>query len=422
MISIKGLFKKDNPFDYIVLGLIIKEFGNLAQLFIHYHISDALFGAISWLLILRGIYLIPGKLRFPFKGGYKFLVKFFLLLCGIMIVRGYTDNEGYAWFTTIGAINYHLFMPTYILCYLIPFTALIPIRYYNFRLFVSYSVIFIIVTICSFVIYYPEIIRTSMMEAAGITLENAISASTLSYCTAFTFLTLLYLYLPQKKWSLNVIGLITCLLLMVIGGRRGGTLLNTIMLVGALYFYSDVRKGFSKFLTRSVLLIALVISVAIIFRSDMSSYIIERGMEDTRSSVEEALLDQMNQFDLIFGKGLNGRYYCPLKEDDYLNGWRYGIETGFYNLVLKGGYLLAFTYIIILAIPAYQGLFRSHNAFCKAGGYYMVWHLISLKPFGILTFDLRFFFLWVFIVCCMNKTVRRMSDEEISRQFFYNLK
>ena len=60
----------------------------------------------------------------------------------------------------------------------------------------------------------------------------------------------------------------------------------------------------------------------------------ERGFENNRTLIDESMLQQMTQIELFFGKGLNGRYYLPLLDDDYLGGWRYGSETGFYNLVL----------------------------------------------------------------------------------------
>lgn len=73
-------------------------------------------------------------------------------------------------------------------------------------------------------------------------------------------------------------------------------------------------------------------------------------MEDTRSGVDKALLQQMSDIELIFGKGLNGRYYYPLSNDDYLGGWRYASETGFYTLILKGDilwlhYIFYYSYI-----------------------------------------------------------------------------
>lgn len=130
------------------------------------------------------------------------------------------------------------------------------------------------------------------------------------------------------------------------------------------------------------------------------------------------MLRQMSDMEMIFGKGLNGRYYCPLSEDDYLNGWRYGIETGFYNLVLKGGYLLAFTYILLLLIPAIKGIFKSKNWFTRIGGFYILFSLLSLIPFGILSFDVQFLYIWMMVSVCMNQQIRRMSDSEIKQQFF----
>ena len=134
--------------------------------------------------------------------------------------------------------------------------------------------------------------------------------------------------------------------------------------------------------------------------------------------MDESLLSQMTDLDMIFGKGLNGRYYYPLLEDDFLNGWRYGTETGFYNIVLKGGYVMAFTYILLLLIPAYKGIFQAHNILCNAGGFFILLSLFELYPFGWLEFSLKFLAIWMMVVLCMNPNVRNMSDLQIKQQFF----
>ena len=41
MISVKGLLRRDNPFDFIVLGFMMKLLGRIAGLFISYQIADA---------------------------------------------------------------------------------------------------------------------------------------------------------------------------------------------------------------------------------------------------------------------------------------------------------------------------------------------------------------------------------------------
>ena len=419
-----GIFRKDNPFDYIVLGFIMKLIGEVFGFFISYHIADVLFGTLSWLFIFQGFAKIPGSLKFPFHGVYQFLLSFFLFQCFVMIVRGYLIDYNFIWFTTIGAINYHLFEPTYILCYLMPFVALIPIRYYNFRLLLDYSILFAFITVLLSIIFRNEIMQSSLQLAMNIELDNesAITATKVSFYGTFAFLPLLYYYLPPKKWRINMIGLITTLLLMVIGARRGGIVLNIVLLLGALFFRAKAKSKSSRVLIIVFSILIVLVAVYMVLQSSMATFLIERGFEDTRSTVEEALFSQMSTADWIFGKGLNGRYYCPLREDDYLNGWRYGIETGFYNLVLKGGLLMAITYVLLIMIPAYRGLFKSRNFFCKAGGFFLAYNLISLWPFGILQFRLNFLIIWIVIVCCMNKQVLKMNDDEIKRLFFINVK
>ena len=141
-------------------------------------------------------------------------------------------------------------------------------------------------------------------------------------------------------------------------------------------------------------------------------------MEDTRAGVNEELLNQMSDWEKIVGKGLNGRYFMPMRQTDFFDGWRYGCETGFLNLVLKGGYIMAFVYIFLLIVPAFQGIFRSKNNFCKGGGFYILWTLIYLYPFGVLDFNISFFFVWMWVMLCSMPSVRNMTDDQILSEYF----
>lgn len=420
MISYNELLKKNNPFDYIALGFIMKVLGNVAGLFMHYHIADAIFGVFSWILIIKGIFLIPDKLRFPFTGLYSFLFKLYLLVCVVMIFRGYTNDYGYIWFTTIGAINYHLFQPTYLICYLVPFVTMIPIRYFNMRLLTNYSVLFCVITVVSSLFFWNDIYSNSINQILSGDMNKTITANVLSFYNAFAFVALFFKYIPQKKWRYNIVGCVVCVLLMVMGARRGGVALTGLMFSGALYFYTLGKDNGSRFLRQLVIVLVVLCVGYFVVTSAISSFLMERGLEDSRTYVEEAMASQMNDIEWIFGKGLNGRYYCPLygDQDDYLNGWRFSMETGFYNLVLKGGYVMAVLYCLLLIIPAYKGWFKSNNLFCKAGAFFIVYHLISLKPFGILSFNPSFFFLWIMIVLCMNDGIRKLNDQEIKNKFF----
>lgn len=418
-------FRKDNPFDYIVLAFIMKMLAVFFGFYFPKEYASSFFGIISWILIFKGVSKIPERLHFPFSRGYKMLLSFYFLQLIVIIFRGYIIDYPYPWFTTISIINHHLFEPTYVLCYFMPLFAMIPIRYFNFRLTLKYSTLFVFITLLLTAIYWRQIITASFYESLqmGIDSTELIKANNVAFYKYYAFVPLFYYFLPRKKWLINLIGLASVVLLMLIGARRGATMLMTLLLLGSLYFYSLSKKGFTKVLLQVFLVLFLAFAAYLLFTSSLTNYILERGFEDSRSGVDEALLEQMTPLELVFGKGLNGRYYYPINDVmDFLNGWRYGTETGFLNLVLKGGFLFAITYVLMLAIPAFKGLFRSKNLFCKAGGFYISYSLFALWPFGQLSFDLSFLFIWMMVVCCMNKGIRKMTDNEIRQKFFYNLK
>ena len=305
-----------------------------------------------------------------------------------------------------------------------PLATLIPLRYFNFRLVVNYSTLFVFITIILAVVYQEDIMTASMYEARDMKLEamDLVKANDVAFYSRFAFVPLFFIYLPRKKWWTNMLGLGLVVLLMIIGARRGATMLMTILFLISFYFYTLTKQNGFRQILQVLICIVLVMTAYLLLQSSLTGFIQERGMEDTRTLVEDAMFKQMDTFDWIFGKGLNGRYYCPLNlDDDYLKGWRYIVETGFYNLVLKGGYVFAITYVLLLAIPAYKGLFKSRNLFCKAASLYIFHSLFSLWPYGLLSFDLKFLFIWMFVVCCMNDEVRNMTDVEIKESFFYDI-
>lgn len=402
---------------------------NMIAVFLRFYIpkvyAASFLGTISWILIIRGFSMIPGRLHFPFGNGYKVLLSLYFLQLIVIILRGYMIDYQYPWFTTIGAINMHLFDPVYVLCYFMPLFSLIPIHYFNFRLIIKYSTLFVIVTLLLTIIYWNQIVTASIYESLqmGIDTTELIKANNVAFYKYYAFVPLLAYFLPSKKRLINFFGLALVALLLMIGARRGATLLSTLLLIGSLLLYTSSFSYDKRFLIRLGLILLFVIVAYVLYNSMLSNYILERGLVDSRSGVEDAMLEQMSTWELWFGKGLNGRYYYPLgiAMDEIWKGYRYGVETGFYNLVLKGGFVFAFTYILLLAIPAYNGLFKSNNLFCKAGGFYIFYSLFALWPFGLLSFDLSFLFIWMMIVCCMNKNIRRMSNDEIKQKFFYNI-
>lgn len=414
-------YNKKEPFSYIIFGFSLWLLAELLAALFETQIPEAFVKSIGWYYILKG-FLKSYNGKCPFRGFYKFMFMFYLLLCAIMIARGYMIDYPYQWISTQGMINYHFFQIYYILPYLITLIVFIPVEKYNFSWIIRNAKWLSLILLAIFILFLPKIILSAQMEARGIGDE-----STRHFGTGFvlvfalmSFIVLFKKYTPTKIWWLYTVVLIMTLLIYAIAGRRGSSVtLSTLLFFNFYFFIKSRRKNrWIGYLT----LIGLVIGcVYLYFSSSLFDFIQQRGLEDTRSRVDESLLSQMSESELIFGKGLNGRYYHPLRMDDYLLGWRYGTETGFYNIVLKGGYLMAFIYVYLLFIPALKGLFKSKNMFCKAGGFYILLSLWELYPFGWLSFSLKFLAIWMFVVCCQSKRIRQLNDEQIKVLFFRNI-
>lgn len=418
MIS-KDVYK--NPFNNIVKGFFFHLLGQAVVAIINNQIMQAFVCSIGWIFIIKGFVKLLNRreLRIPFRGIYKNLFVLYLIICIIMIIRGYIIDYNYQWISLQGMINFHLFSPYYILPYLMPLVIFIPFKYFDLSLFIKYSIVISIISIVIFIAYYRQILNTSLLLARGFDGIYGFGASFAHLYIPCAFAVLCKKYVNNKIWIINSIALFISLLINAIAARRGAAVITASLFLFNIYFIIKSLKGGKKIFMYIISLCIIIIGFYYFQTSEQLTFIRERGIEDTRSGVDEALLSQMNNMELIFGKGLNGRYYYPLNlSEDYLNGWRFGTETGFYNIVLKGGYIMVVLYIILLAYPAIMGVFKSRNLLCKAFGFYIILSLIELYPFGWLSFDMKFLIIWIGVSLCYNKSVRLLNDNQIYNYLF----
>lgn len=406
-------------FDWIVLGFTLHAVGGMLRTLTNHIFPMIALGIVAWYYILKGFWNIKEGLEDnDFDRGYRYLLRFYLLLCFIMVVRGYMIDYRYQWISTAGMLNFHFLDKYYLLPYLMPLVCYIPWQYYRFDKFCKFASWVGVVAVIAFVLFFPSILQASTKAMAGIGFSKMESGIDFRFYTPFAFASLLAAYITPKAWRMNLLGLIAMVLINMIAARRGSSLMSTVVLVASFYFWSKFKEQKLGILPKLTVVLLLGIAVYFVLHSSLFDYLFQRGLQDSRSGVDIALLKQMDTWQLIFGKGLNGRYYYPIMVNDYLHGWRYGSETGFYNLVLKGGYLMAFTYILLLAIPAYKGMFKSQNLLCKAGGFFIFLSLLDLYPFGWLEFSINFLVIWMMVTLCMSPYVRDMDDDDIREQFF----
>lgn len=414
-----SLMLNNNPFNKVLWGVILNMIGHIADILLANNLFITVFGILGWYYIIIGLLYIKNFVM-PFKGVYKSLFILYNIVVLIMICRGYIIEYQYPWISIFGAINYHLFAPYYILCYLVPFIVLIPKRYLSLEIIVKVATWIGIAGIIVAVVYSKRIMLIAAMNLLGDTVNDGQITNTTNFAiyTPFAFIALCYKYISFKQWKWNIVGLIVSLMVVSIGGRRGTSAILVVLLLLSLYFYMQSQTRKIKHIYFLLLIILLIGGIYFFFNSSLFEFIRERGFEDNRSHVDQALLTQMNGFELFFGKGLNGRYYFPLIQDDYLQGWRYGSETGFFNYVLKGGYLMMGLYILLLLIPAYNGLVKSKNMLSRIGGVYILLSLIELYPFGHFLFNIKYCIIWMMVSICMSKRFLNMTDTEIKKTLF----
>lgn len=407
-------------FNYLVLGISIHSLANFIGNIFNNLIILGILGLLGWYYIILAIRALSKKgLRMPFRGIYGLLFKIYIGLLALMILRGYLINYNYQWVSIQGIINHHFLMPYYILPYFLPLIIFIPIKTYDFVLFTKVSFCFCVISIIIYIVNIKQIIFSSHQASVGFTEGNyGYGESFASLYIGIGLNVLLKKYIPIKYWVINFCCFILTILVLLISARRGSVFMLILVLLSISFLHIKTLTLEKKILSL-IAIVLLFFTVSYYLKSfTLFSFIIERGLDDNRTNVDESMLSQMSLLEQMFGMGLNGRYYLPLLEDDYLNGWRYGTETGFYNLVLKGGYVLAIFHIIILIIPAIKGILFSKNDFSKALGFYIFLSLVELYPFGWLTFNLKYFVIWIGIVLCNSKAVRQMNDFQIKKQFF----
>ena len=237
------------------------------------------------------------------------------------------------------------------------------------------------------------------------------------------FLLMTYLYHSKEKDFLQLgrknlfagFVLLVALYFAIFRARRGlificGTTLASIFMV---YLISAKRK--------MMIIFTLVIFVGFValFMAGrktpaMFSFLVDRGEEDTRSGVEVYMYADMSSTDWVIGKGIKGEYYCPIVDNvNDASGFRGYIETGYLQMILKGG-IMSIALLLLILIPAiFKGLFKSKNILSKAAAIWITLWIIYEYPVIGVGFTMHYLLVWVSVGICYSKKIRNMADSTI---------
>lgn len=422
IISKKSFYRNPTkPFTSIIAGFSIHSLAILFKNIFHLDIIYAIICLIGWYYIILGAWKMKGRLTTIRNRYFPFLVSAYIILCVIMIIRGYLIDYPYQWFTINGIINFHLFNPTYILPYILPIIFFIPAKEFDFKSIVNWSLIFSWIAILSLLLFGKEMSINSIMQSFGKAIDDG-GVDYKYYGQVFMNVGIVILcrrYITKQVWIINLLGLIASLLINVICARRGTSATLGLFLIISGWFYLKTLNPTKRIVRGFIISVTAIVITVVLAGQAAFTFIQKRGLEDNRSGVDIALMSQMDDYQKWFGKGLNGRYYYNLNlQNDRLGGWRYVSETGYYNLILKGGYVLTWIYILVIFIPALKGIRKSQNTLCKALGTVMLISLLQLIPFGHLAFNLQFLVIWAGVKLCMTPSILKASNRYIYQQYF----
>lgn len=403
MVAIR-ITSKDLKFISIFwIGFFIYTIGYLIQIMGRLNIlTTQLIQGLGLALILStGIYLTQFKIK------NKYLARLFAIYCIwqlIIIFRGVNFN--------FDSLKNELTDATYgILLYFAPLIILFPQNFKIYRKLFDFIIIFGVFFILFDIVFIEELLDRSAQT------QDVIEYFAKSLGIPCGFILLTYKYHNNKKIVISFCVMILALLFSIYKARRGLSFICLSILVTSyfLYLFSTKRKLLVIYLSILITIIGMfyISTKYQTNKNGLFSFISERGDEDTRTGVEIYFYNDMTAKDWLIGKGMNGEYFCPGIGENQLTDYRNLVETGYLQIILKGGILKLLLYLLITIPALILGLFYSKNILSKASGFWILISLISLYPTTIESFSLPYFLIWISAGICYSEEIRQLSDKKI---------
>lgn len=345
----------------------------------------------------------------------------FIMLCLIIwslitMFRGIYDGG----IMSISNIAQYFTNAKNIMPYLLPFLAIYAYNKLDFKLFVTISKWLTISFILYAIISYNKLIMLNMIglsHFSGIGVGDYTTDLFEFFVLLTSLIAPLVLFLLKdiisaKEWKFAALNILVAILVAVIAGRRSSTFAYGLVCV-ASYFVVFRKKASS---TLNVFIISMVIIFSI-YQLGFLDFFISKMYDDSRSGVEEKFYYDMDPLSWVWGRGALGTYYDPSPLFAHINGNRTEIETGYLNMILKGGIIYLALYLLVLLKAFYKGYFKTNNDFTKAFACICLITCIELIPYGIQSFNLKYLSIWIGVGLCLNHQVRQMTNKEIKEAF-----
>lgn len=416
--SMHYLNSKSKPkyriFSLILLGFLLfglKEFAKLVYLPLQSFMAVA-----GLLLIFATPLFFTFKRVIPLKGSVKIIFYAYLLWIVLIVLRplflgqGYTDN------------SIHPYANFGLTSYLLPLIVLLGSNVISlpklFRIIFLFSLIGYVFFVVNF-----NTMQSIVLAGETVTIDGEMGLGDLanSYYFWFSisnFSLLCYEFISIKYKRFAIFTCIFTLFLLTYFARRGGIFMYSMYFLGMYYLYLEQAKTSNRFFKIVLLavLIYIVYEFVVNYSGSTFAILFDRIDEDSRSSVDEFLINYLDQENVWwYGNGIEATYKHP----DFREA-RYVHETGYLYLIMKGGIVNLFFYVFLLLHSAYLGLFKTNNRLTKGLAFYALCHVVFLVPFGVPNFGLEYLFVWIAFAICESSYYRTMSNEQIKEYLAKN--
>lgn len=308
--------------------------------------------------------------------------------------------------------------PEFVLLCFLPIMAFIPKTVFNFKTINR----FLLISNFIYLLFIVGFYKTFLLDLNGYEFISK------RFVYANSFLLLTFGYQNRKNKAFVLFCYFFSIFISLFLARRA-----QVFYLGASGMFSwmlYVLYYKRKYILVNIALIMVLISTGIIYNVDQIfennfSTLMARIDENTRDTIEEDFQNDMDTGNYIFGKGINGKFKTTLDIDTDYEGdtrsrddlnYRYGIETGYLNTILKGGILKLFFETLIMLLALFFGFFKSNNLYTKACATFILLYLLVLYPENASAFTFRYLLVWFAVGVCLEKEIRKLNNIN-----FYNI-
>lgn len=376
----------------LFLGLTLHNFGFILSVVGEKGIANKFLSIFGLLLIIISFF------QYGFINNRS---KILTLLVSVLLIYETTIifrfEENIFDLTDADVLRKMFFDERFFLSYFLPLICFL--KKVNFRAVSCFCLINLCIAVIMLITFRNEIVLYDTSEYSSWIVESicllAIPVSLLLYLS-FT--------ISKRTVIFIIISYLVLLLTSIWLGRRSVSFELIIALLIFVYLNAKNKKVFMGCI---ILLIIAYPYIGKLYNSD-NSKLKDRMEIDNRSPEDKDALNSLTGIYYFIGKGIDGEYYS------HAHAMKRGIvETGFSHMMLKGGFVFVFLYLIIMIRAIFLGFFKSKNKFSKGLAFYVLVQLVSMYPLPIPTMNLQCFILWYSIALLDNKGIRYTNDDHL---------